>query len=231
MVRRWSYINNLNSVHNLKMYHAKASSLDAILNVIMYLRQDFPLLSNAYRKNWARRKHANQTLFLTNVMINWAKEYRFYKNYNRMMQRQFFFKNTYLAVNLVIQKGPHSERTRHETGVVGSSMTRRTMGFFQTKFTQTRFQSLLKLSASSWSYASYNLPYDININRHANAPYTPLFYTPFNNQITVPLENIALKPQVVTSILQLLQLTEQLTRLKLLEFYGLAIKLLLFRLP
>ena len=230
MVRRWSYINNLNSVNSLKTYRARASSLDAILNVIMYLRQDFPVFSNAYRKNWARRKHANQALFLTNVMINWAKEYRFYKNYNRMIQRQFFFKNTYLAVNLVIQKGPHSERTKHEHGVVGSSMTHRTMGFFQRKFAPTRFQSLLKLSASTWSYASYNLPYDINIHRHANAPYTPLFYVPFNTQVTVPLENTTLKTQAVASVMQLFQLTEQLIRLKLIEFYSLSIKLLLFKL-
>jgi hypothetical protein len=189
MVRRWSYINHINTtfLRSSKMYAVEASAKDAILNVIMYLRCDFPFASKSFRKNWTRRKYANQRLFLTNVMINWAKEYRFYKNYNRMLHHQFLFKNTYLSINLIINKSYTSERTKYDVAVIGSSITRRIMDFFTKRFFDTRFSNLMYWPNTSWSYASYITPFDEDNNTHLNAPYTPLYYIPFKENVYTPL--------------------------------------------
>ena len=35
-------------------------------------------------------------------MITWAREYRFYRNYHRMVGYQFFMRNSYLAANVFL---------------------------------------------------------------------------------------------------------------------------------
>jgi hypothetical protein len=189
MVRRWSYINHINNIHpqSSRVYAIEASAKDAILNVIMYLRCDFPFSSKSFRKNWTRRKYANQKLFLTNVMINWAKEYRFYKNYNRMLHYQFLFKNTYLSVNLLINRSYSSEKTKFDVAVVGSSITRRLMTFFTKRFFCTRFSNLLYWPNTSWSYASYDQVFNDNDTTHSNAPYTPMYHLTFKDNTYVPV--------------------------------------------
>ena len=146
MIRRWSYINNLNAVTKRHTFNIKYASLDVILNTLMYLRRDFPVASQSFRKNWTRRKHTNDTFFLANIMISWAKEYRFYKNYNRMIQYQYFFPNTYLSINLVIQKGQNTDFSKYETLATGSAITLKLTKFFQNKFFFYTIQNFSVLS-------------------------------------------------------------------------------------
>jgi len=227
MIRRWSYINNINTLSNKTIFLKTSAASDVILNSLMYLRRDFPVSSKSFRKAWARRKHLNQTLFLTNVMINWAKDYRFYRNYNKMLHYQFFFKNTYLAVNLVTQKGPNYNITRYETAALGSMMTRKLMHFFTCRYQNTRFQPFLWAPASSWTYASYSVPYDESLNSHQGSPYTPLYYIPFKEQMLLPLVNLNEYKNLLN---QLFNLLFYITLIKHKEYYSILIKLLLFKL-
>ena len=185
MVRRWSYINQLNHVSSNTRFKIRFSSSDVIVNFLMYLRRDYPVASQTFRKNWARRKHANQFLFMSNVLVSWAKEYRFFRNYNRMLHHQFLFKNTYLAINVVIQWAPESEHSRHDNAVVGSAITRKSMKYFANMFLSTRFSTFERARETGWSYASYLEPYDTAHASHLNAPFTPLFHVPRGSLIVL----------------------------------------------
>ena len=121
-------------------------------------------------------------------MISWAKEYRFYKNYNKMTQYQYFFPNTYLSINLVIQKGLNSDFAKYELNALGSSMTLKVMRFFRNQFMFTRFKSLMFFPNSSWSYSSFPEPFDETNSKQFYAPHTPLYYIPFSTQTLVPID-------------------------------------------
>ena len=224
MVRRWSYINNLNALHKRHTFNIKFASLDVVLNTLMYLRRDFPVASQSFRKNWTRRKHMNSTFFLANIMISWAKEYRFYKNYNKMTQYQYFFPNTYLGINLVIQKGTNSDFSKHELNALGSSMTLKVMRFFRNQFIFTRFKSLMFFPNSSWSYSSFPDPFDENNSKQFYAPHTPLYYVPFSTQTLLPIENTSNSTNLFRSTLHLIL---RLLLAYILELRKLSIKTLL----
>ena len=181
MIRRWSYINNINSLTRTNSFSIQAASLDVVLNTLMYLRKDFPLSSQAFRKNWARRKHLNSLPFLANIMINWAKEYRFYKNYNRSLTYQYFFKNTYLSINLIIQKKSNSTHLARDTSALGSSITRRLVKFFQNLFFLTRFHAFPHFKNSSWSYASFIEVFNEKNTLQSNASHTPAYLPSLTN--------------------------------------------------
>ena len=201
------------------------ASSDVIINFLMYLRRDYPVASRNFRKGWARRKHTNQLLFMSNILISWAKEYRFFRNYNRMLHHQFFFKNTYLSVNVVIQRTPHSDRTRHDTSVIGSAITRKSMKYFSNMFLKTRFTPFESFSDIAWTYASYPVQYDTSINAHAVAPFTPLFYVPKTSLVVLKEDiNWALEWENLNSVLW------HDTLSKITTLYSLLIKLLHFRL-
>ena len=180
MIRRWSYINKLNyNLNYKKRRNLKLAKSDVLVNMFMYLHVEFSLFTNAERKNWSRRKHSNQLFFLTNIMNKWAKEYRFYRNYNRMLTYQWLFKNTYIAVNLVIQKLPESYCSPYETAVPSSSITKTIVRYFSKRLGETRLDFLLSNQANSWSLASYRRPYLLNNSLSMNykyAPFTPIFY-------------------------------------------------------
>ena len=226
MVRRWSYINNINTILPRHTTKISLAASEVVLNNIMFLRRTFPYLSASSRKNWMRRKHMNRTLFLSNVVINWAREYRFYKNYNRMLHYQFFFKNSYLAVNVVIQKSPYQDWNKYDTAAVGSAMPKRILKFFNNKYNFTRFVSLLWVPAMSWSYTSYLELYDEDKNSHIGAPYTPLYYIPFSEKSLLPL----LETKIYKSTLkQLFILIHKLILIKNTEYYSIFIKLLFYK--
>ena len=124
-----------------------------------------------------------------------------------MTQYQYFFSNTYLSVNLVIQKGSNSDFSKYELNALGSSMTLKVMRFFRNQFIFTRFKSLMFFPNSSWSYSSFLEPFDENNSKQFYAPHTPLYHIPFSAQTLVPIDytlnsDIALK----TTLLLILRL-------------------------
>lgn len=227
MIRRWSHINELNTlntVQNRDIIKVTYSSADTILNTIMYLRRDFPVASQSFRKRWSRRKHFNQFLFLSNIMINWAKEYRFYKNYNRMLQNQFIFSNTYLAINLIPLKNSKLLPNKNEVNAIGSGLTYRIIKFFNRQYFQTRFFAPQTLREANWSYASYLDKYDEENSYQYNAPYVPIYYSPglSSSSVAVNLETDA------ASFRSALQLMFRLNLVRIVELYKIMVKLSLF---
>lgn len=155
MVRRWSHINQLKSLPSLADKKIRIGSSDSIINSLMYLRKDFAAVTTARRKGWARRVHINDLLSTSNVLIVWAREYRFYRNYNRSIFYQFFSKYTYLSFNLMFSKSLTSRYSRANVGSLGSGVSKRLVNYFSRSFVYSRLGFLSDYRSSSWSVASF----------------------------------------------------------------------------
>lgn len=130
MVRRWSYINSVNSFSPNDCYQAQKGAFDSVINSTMYLRKTFTLVTGLRRRRWARRKHIHSWIPLMNILQNWASMYRFYKNYLKTTLNQFLFKNSFLALNLLRAKNSLPCLYKGSELVVTSSITRKTLNYF-----------------------------------------------------------------------------------------------------
>lgn len=225
MVRRWSYINAVNEIPVLEMRKIRVGSMDTIVNSLMYLRRDFPKNTHNYRKGWARRKHSNDLIFLSNIMTIWAKEYRFYKNYNRATFYQHFFKNTYLSFNLNIQTSLPSRHTRAGVAAVGSGWTYALMKYFMRQGYLARFHPFLAFKGVSWSYASYLVPYNkSNAELYKSGVHVPFLASTYRANVALNLT-----PELRYSPLTLLSLISQVNTAWYTALYSLLVKLFWFR--
>lgn len=157
MVRRWSYINQLNVLHSREIRATRIGSSNTLINSLMFLRRRFMVLTKANRKGWARRIHTNDLMFLTNVLIGWAKEYRFYRNYLRSTHYQFFSKNTYLTLNLTLSKSLLFRYSKSNVSGLGSGLHRRTIRYFMNFHTFSRMGFLARFYNYCWSVTSFPL--------------------------------------------------------------------------
>jgi len=224
MIRRWSYINQLNLSTSHQTFKIHAYSTDSIVNSIMYLRKDYPQSTQAFRKRWARRKHTNNYLFLSNILISWAKEYRFYKNYNRSVHNQFFFLTTYLAFNLSFLERPSSELTKTVNPVLGSSWPLKTSNYFKHRFSTLRFFNVNSYKNISWLYVSSLKPLSSGTEISKNISFLPFMKTHLS--FNTPLVT---KEVIHSEQLSVLHLIERIMLVNLTSYYGTLTKLLLTR--
>lgn len=108
MVRRWSYLNTLNT-QQFFFTTAKPKTLVAGHQTVTfkattyYRKQLFsPLISKLMRKAFFRRKHLNNWLFYQNILSYWAAEYLFLRRYSRSLLALSFYQNSYLMYNVLV---------------------------------------------------------------------------------------------------------------------------------
>ena len=223
MVRRWSYVNSINyKLSYRNTFKVRQGALDLFVNTYMYLDEDFSIPTHSFRKNWSRRKHMNQLSPLFNVLVSWAKEYRFYKNHSKMVHYQFFFKNTYLSVNLIIQRTPKVDVTKFSNLAESSSITKTQLTFFNKRFPNSRLHFLLSFRNNSWSYASYREHLTTEKILQDKSPYTPLYYDVKDSLNVVPD-----KPSVKSNFQSLLRTFRRLIFLKVKMYYSILTRLVL----
>lgn len=110
MVRRWSYLNNLNN-----FFFIKSSKKPVVFTQVSHLlnfkittyyrkRMFFPDITKIIRKNFFRRKHLNNWIVYQNIITFWAKEYLFFKKYSKILLALFLWKNNYIMNNLLLIK-------------------------------------------------------------------------------------------------------------------------------
>lgn len=172
MVRRWSYLNSVNSVYKNDLVTAEKSFFDVNTNATMYLRKLYTLSTKLTRKQWSRRKHISNLLPISNVLKNWSRSYRFYRNCNKLVLMQFFTKNTFLAFNLTglrnVFPGLHKGSGHFLTGSFSKKM-----GAYYARFPQNRFTTLQLLRNSNTLYVSH-----MNESTPIEAFESPNFFRP-----------------------------------------------------
>ena len=144
MVRRWSYINSVNSVYHRNHKIAERSFFDVNTNAVMYLRREFQLATRFTRRGWARRKHEHTFLQMANVLKDWSHMYRFYRNHARMVQSQFYTPRTYVAFNLTGVRNVFPGIHKNSGSVVTASYTNKLSIYFS-KYNSTLLASLRNL--------------------------------------------------------------------------------------
>lgn len=148
MVRRWSYINSLNALKLTSFEPAQRAAFDSITNSTMYLRKECTPSTMLRRRRWARRKHINNWLALSNILKDWALTYRFYRNYNKMVFNQLFTKTSFTAFSIVRAKNSLPCLHKGSEQVLTGSITRRILEYYR-RFSNPRLRFLSSFKHTS----------------------------------------------------------------------------------
>ena len=177
MVRRWSYINSINSRNTSTARAVQKASFDANMNTLMYLKKRYSFPTKITRKQWARRKHIHNWITYLNVLKDWAKSYRLYRNHNKVVYYQFFTKNTFLAFNLVAARNSIPALNKGSEDVFTGTYTRRILSRFKV-YSNPRLRFLERFASSHVLPSSIYVP-----DAYSNQPTT--FFE--NNTAVIPL--------------------------------------------
>jgi len=188
MVRRWSYINMINDVQPSAFRNAKNVAFSVTMNTSMYLKKIYTPATTLVRRKWSRRRHLHNWLAITNVMKDWARGYRFYRNYNNFVFNQYFTRNSFIAFNLVSAKNSIPCLHAGSEDVLAASVTRRVLKYFSwASNTRLRFLTSIKHSAILLvSYDSLHSKFEDFTNHYALVPLIP---DPLSQVIPLELVN------------------------------------------
>lgn len=169
MVRRWSYINSLNSTYKPSFDGKRQSTFTVTVKSTMYFRKPYSVPTVLSRRRWARRKHLYGWLPMSNVVKSWAQTYRFVRNYLKSVLRSSMFKSSFIAFNLVSLRNLAPSSYKGLENILLSSVSRKTLRYFSAKFSP-RMSSLLHFKNAN--IALMSLP-DVlpSVSRHTDTNY------------------------------------------------------------
>lgn len=113
MVRRWSYLNYLNTTSlQTKVYNHKpllSAHHTTIFKATTHYRRKLykQELTKLVRKSFFRRRHLHGWLIYQNILVSWARDYLFFRRYSRILLGLNTYKNNYLIHNVLIFKNLH----------------------------------------------------------------------------------------------------------------------------
>lgn len=142
MVRRWSYINALNSTYKNSFNSKRQSTFTVTVKSTMYFRKPYSVPTVLSRRRWARRKHLYGWLPMSNIIKSWAQTYRFTRNYLKSVMRSNMFKSSFIAFNLISLRNLSPSSYKGLETILISSISRKTLRYFSNKVSP-RMSSLL----------------------------------------------------------------------------------------
>ena len=157
MVRRWSYINSMNTFYNQGYDSKRQAAFGVTVKATMYFRKPYSAYTVLSRRRWARRKHLFGWLALSNVLKTWAQTYRFQRNYLKSSSRTHFSKSSFLAFNTISLRNSLPSKHQGAESVVFSSLTRKTLRYFST-LSNPRLRSLMSFKNINLSMVSFPDP-------------------------------------------------------------------------
>lgn len=134
MIRRWSYINSVNSLNSrVKAYSVDLAraSFDLNVNSTMYLHKYYSPATKICRRRWARRRHIYNLVPLTNIISAWAKYYRNTRNHTKAIMSQDFFGHSFVAFNFVSVMNSVPAVHKGLENFIISPYTRRMLTYFK----------------------------------------------------------------------------------------------------
>lgn len=226
MVRRWSYLNNINNLTSNKIFvNTKSNNLllkvfqQTTFKATTYYRKPIynPLVTKITRKNFYRRRHLNNWLVYQNILTLWAKEYLFFRKYSRTLLSLFFYKNNFLIYNALIHSNTSVDNLR---GYENSHMTHvvKAVKFFCKSKHTTLFPFFTTFKCFSINWISTS-----NLNLFTN----PKALTSWDPLYTVTTDTLLAKPQTPVTDL-ILPLLFQLNYRQHLSYYTEVYKLFIF---
>ena len=220
MVRRWSYINTVNVFYNPKFDTHRQAAFGATVRATMYFRGEYTVPTSLTRSRWARRKHLNGWLVMSNIVKSWAQVYRFNRNHLKGVLRQHFSSATFIAFNVISVKNSIPYLHKGSESLVVSSFPKKILRYF-TKFANPRFRFLLSIKNVNLSLVS--LPHsDYDIETYLNNSYSTLLLRDGITAVAqVPTTSKVIQSQSTQVIMSLLQLSANATLFKIKHVYRL----------
>jgi hypothetical protein len=229
MVRRWSYINSLNSTYKHSLDGKRQSTFTVTVKSTMYFRKPYSVPTVLSRRRWARRKHLYGWLPMSNIIKSWAQTYRFVRNYLKSVMRSNMFKSSFIAFNLVSLKNMAPSSYKGLETILISSVSRKTLRYFSTKVS-SRMNSLLHFKNANIAFMSFPdiLP---RVNKYTENNFVvPMLVDSVNFQSDLGYLPSFQSPDRAPQILTILTLTV-LNSLKFIKYiYRINITLTLLRL-
>lgn len=102
MVRRWSYVNQINKCAFYPYKTFLRTGNEVIFKETTVFRKERTVTSLVRRKAWGRRRHINQWLLYHNVLADWSQDYLFYKKYLRFTLTRSIYKNSFFLYNVLL---------------------------------------------------------------------------------------------------------------------------------
>ena len=154
MVRRWSYINQINILNRAKGDVHKQGSYNVNLRAAIYFHGSFTTATCLTRRRWSRRKHLHNWLVLANIVKTWAQFYRFQKNHLKCILRQHFTKYTFVSFNSVTVINSIPALHKGAETVALSPLPKKIIRIFL-KFLNPRYLFLLSLKNINLAVVSF----------------------------------------------------------------------------
>ena len=158
MVRRWSYINNVNGFNPSSFHLTKKASFDNVMNTTMYLRKNYALSTILTRRRWSRRKHIHNWLPLANVVKDWARTYRFYRTYNKFVFNQHLTRHSFIGFSLISARNSIPCLSRGSEDLIVSPITRKVLNYFKS-YLNPRLRFFRSMKYTPIALVSYNPKY------------------------------------------------------------------------
>jgi hypothetical protein len=161
MIRRWSYLNNINNVFfdQYKLLNFVYYEQSFKNNIVF--RKEINLISTISRKSWSRRKHLTNWLIYQNVLTDWSKDYLFFKKYNRFTLIFQMFKNTFFSYNIFITKKLSVSSTIGVENILFSTLTSKIIRYCS-KYSSNFHSFLQNYKNINWLYITTPIKFDNN---------------------------------------------------------------------
>jgi hypothetical protein len=173
MIRRWSYLNNINHIFFEQYRLLNFVHYEQSFKMNIVFRKEINYISTISRKSWSRRKHLTNWLIYQNVLTDWSKDYLFFKKYNRFILIFQLFKNNFFSYNNFLIKKLNVSSTSGSETIVFSSLTSKIIRYCSKNFNQF-YMFLHKYKNINWLYVTTPQYIDNNPSLIANLA-NPIF--------------------------------------------------------
>jgi hypothetical protein len=195
MVRRWSYLNSVNTYYSTPFEVNKQAAFGVTVRATMYFRGDYTIPSLLTRSRWGRRKHLYGWLQMSNILKSWAQIYRFNRNHLKFIFRQHATASSFLAFNALSVKNTIPYLNRGSESIVLSNVTRKVLKFFS-RYSNTINKFLLMLKNVNLSLVS--LPTEeIDYTQYLDNSFAPVFLRDELTRFSTPSVKISTSQDLV----------------------------------
>lgn len=153
MVRRWSYLNLINTTFSSEHKALAFAHHYVTFKATTYYRKSIHRITKLSRRSWSRRKHIHNWLLYQNLLANWAQDYLFFRKYNRWALTLNLFRNSYLTHNLLILKKASTTDFAGSEEVVVSNFVRRIIRY-SSKLNPQTYHFFHRYVGVEWMYVT-----------------------------------------------------------------------------
>ena len=187
MVRRWSYLNQVNDfflTSNFKILNFVHH--EETFRATTYYRKKISYISRLSRRSWSRRKHLHSWLIYQNIFTDWAKDYSFFRQYNRFIINYHVFKNSYLVHNLLVYQATSITEFPGSEKFLTSHLVHRTVQYFS-RLNPTFYARFKTFPNVSWMFVTSHDNWE-TITQASTLTSQPMFLAYQNSFYTTELD-------------------------------------------